>query len=131
MARDLNLTVKEARPLLLSAADCHARGPIRLIIQCAGWARRTFLRRRCCSRGGAALSSPVCAAPAEYLTLGSYDGVVERCRRCGDYQVIVTVFDKLLRLSIEQRSAALEAAEQRASSHEGARDALKMLGTYN
>jgi hypothetical protein len=70
----------------------------------------------------ATMHCPVCAAPAEDLTPGSYDGVVVRCRRCGDYQVTGTVFDKLLRLSIEQRSAALEAAKRRTTS--GARPTI-------
>lgn len=61
------------------------------------------------------MQCPVCAAPARNLTPDTCDGVVVGCPRCGDYQIAGTVFNKLLRLHMENRAAALEKAKRQTS----------------
>jgi hypothetical protein len=56
----------------------------------------------------------VCGAEAENLTSGDFDGLVVRCKRCGEYEVADAVLNDLLRLDFDARMAALDAAKRAA-----------------
>lgn len=56
----------------------------------------------------------VCGAEAEDLTPGDFDGVIARCKRCGEYEVPDGVLNDFLRLDYDLRVAALEKAKARA-----------------
>jgi len=56
----------------------------------------------------------VCGAEADNLTPGDFDGLVVRCKRCGDYQVSDSVLNELLRLDFDARVAALDKAKSSA-----------------
>jgi hypothetical protein len=60
----------------------------------------------------------VCGAEADNLTPGDFDGLVVRCKRCGDYEVSDTVLNELLRLDFEARVAALDKAKSLAGAEE-------------
>ncbi|MBX9861254.1 MAG: hypothetical protein K2Y42_00760 [Hyphomicrobium sp.] len=56
----------------------------------------------------------VCGAEAENLTSGDFDGLVVRCKRCGEYEVADAVLNELLRLDFDARVTALETAKRAA-----------------
>ncbi len=56
----------------------------------------------------------VCGAEAENITSGDFDGLVVRCKHCGEYEVSDAALNDLLRLDFEARVAALEAAKRAA-----------------
>ncbi len=58
----------------------------------------------------------VCGAEAENLTPGDFDGLVVRCKRCGDYEVSDSVLNALLRLDFDDRVAALDKARRFAAA---------------
>lgn len=64
----------------------------------------------------------VCGAEAEDLTVGTYDGVIVGCKRCGEYEVPDSAINDFLRLDYDRRVAALEKARQGAAP--GARPAI-------
>jgi hypothetical protein len=64
----------------------------------------------------------VCGAEAENLTPGNFDGLVVRCKHCGDYQLSDTVLNEFLRLDFDARVAALDKA--RGSAAGGGRPAI-------
>jgi len=64
----------------------------------------------------------VCGAEAENLTPGDFDGLVVRCKHCGDYQLSDTVLNEFLRLDFDARVAALDKAK--ASAAGGDRPAI-------
>ncbi len=53
----------------------------------------------------------VCGAEAENLTPGDFDGLIVRCKRCGEYEVRDLALNELLRLDFNGRVAALEKAK--------------------
>jgi hypothetical protein len=61
------------------------------------------------------MQCPICAAPARHLT-EDLDGLVVTCRHCGEFQITDAALNELLRLGLEERRAALQAAKSRASS---------------
>lgn len=61
------------------------------------------------------MQCPICGAEAKDLTAGDFDGLVVDCKHCGEYAVADAVFNQLLRLDFDQRTAALEKARQDAS----------------
>lgn len=60
------------------------------------------------------MQCPICAAPARHLT-EDLDGLVVTCRHCGEFQITDAALNELLRLGLEERRAALQAAKSRAS----------------
>jgi hypothetical protein len=56
----------------------------------------------------------ICGAEAENLTPGTYDGLVVRCKRCGEYEVSDDALNGLLRLDFDARVAALDTAKRAA-----------------
>ncbi|WP_072391103.1 hypothetical protein [Hyphomicrobium sp. CS1GBMeth3] len=64
----------------------------------------------------------VCGAEAEDLTSGDFDGLVVRCKRCGEYEIADAAVNGFLRLDYDARVAALEKAREVAS--QGARPAI-------
>ena len=60
----------------------------------------------------------ICGAEAENLTPGDYDGLVVRCKRCGEYEVSDNALNDLLRLDFDARVAALDTAQRAAGPHE-------------
>ncbi|MCC7250585.1 hypothetical protein [Hyphomicrobium sp.] len=57
----------------------------------------------------------VCGAEAEDLTSGDFDGLVVRCKRCGEYEVADGALNAFLRLDYDARVAALEKAREAAA----------------
>ncbi len=53
----------------------------------------------------------VCGAEAEDLTSGEFDGLVVRCKRCGEYAVADGALNAFLRLDYDARVAALDKAK--------------------
>lgn len=66
----------------------------------------------------------VCGAEAEDLTSGDFDGIVVRCKRCGEYEVADNAVNGFLRLDYDARVALLETAKRNARP--GARPAITM-----
>jgi transposase len=64
----------------------------------------------------------VCGAEAEDLTSGEFDGLVVRCKRCGEYAVADSALNNFLRLDYDARVAALDKARRSAGS--GARPTI-------
>ena len=60
------------------------------------------------------MQCPICGAEAKDLTRGDFDGLVVECKHCGDYAVADSVFNQLLRLDFDQRTAARETAKAKA-----------------
>lgn len=56
------------------------------------------------------MQCPVCCGQAKNLTPNTLDGVVVGCDQCGDYRIAGSAFHDLMRLQLEKRVAALEAA---------------------
>ncbi|WP_295559484.1 hypothetical protein [uncultured Hyphomicrobium sp.] len=52
----------------------------------------------------------VCGAEALDLTSGDFDGLVVRCKRCGEYEVADDALNGFLRLDYDARVAALNKA---------------------
>ncbi len=63
----------------------------------------------------------ICGAEAEDLTSGDFDGLVVRCKRCGEYEVADSALNDFLRLDYDARVATLEKAKSAAG---GARPAI-------
>jgi hypothetical protein len=57
------------------------------------------------------MQCPVCGAEAEDLTAGDFDGLVVRCKRCGEYEVVGGAVNDLVRLDYDARVAALDQAK--------------------
>jgi transposase len=53
----------------------------------------------------------VCGAEAEDLTSGEFDGLVVRCKHCGEYAVADSALNAFLRLDYDARVAALDKAK--------------------
>ncbi len=64
----------------------------------------------------------VCGAEAEDLSSGDFDGLIVRCKRCGEYAVADGALNDFLRLDYDARVAALEKAKGSAAS--GGRPAI-------
>ena len=65
------------------------------------------------------MDCPICgAAAAENITGPGFDGLGVRCRNCKDFDVADAVLNQLLRMDIEERTAALEKARRLASPGE-------------
>jgi len=58
----------------------------------------------------------VCGAEAEDLTSGDFDGLVVRCKRCGEYEIADAALNDFLRLDYDDRVALLEKAKGAASA---------------
>ena len=60
------------------------------------------------------MECPVCGAPAEDITVQTFDGRSVRCEACGDYDISGTVWDPglLLNLDPEGRARALIRAKE-------------------
>ena len=60
------------------------------------------------------MECPVCGAPAEDITVQTFDGRSIRCEACGEYDISGTVWDPglLLKLDPEGRARALIRAKQ-------------------
>lgn len=56
----------------------------------------------------------VCGAEAEDLTPGDFDGLVLRCKHCGEYEIADSALNSFLRLDYDDRVAALDKARQQA-----------------
>ncbi len=65
----------------------------------------------------------ICGAEAEDLSSGDYDGLVVRCKRCGEYEVADGALNDFLRLAYDERVALLEKAKGLAGG-EGGRPAI-------
>lgn len=57
------------------------------------------------------MQCPICGALAKRCAETS-EGLQCACPRCGDYQVAEGCFNALLRLDLEERKAALQAAKE-------------------
>lgn len=64
----------------------------------------------------------VCGAEAEDLSSGEFDGLVVRCKRCGEYAVSDGALNAFLRLDYDARVAVLDKAKGAAGN--GARPAI-------
>lgn len=60
----------------------------------------------------------VCGAEAQDLTSGDFDGLVVRCKRCGEYAVADSALNAFLRLDYDARVAALGKAKGAAGAGE-------------
>lgn len=56
----------------------------------------------------------VCGAEAEDLTPGDFDGLILRCRHCGEYEIADSALNSFLRLDYDDRVAALAKARRSA-----------------
>jgi hypothetical protein len=54
----------------------------------------------------------ICGAEAENLSSGDFDGLIVRCKRCGDYALASAALNDFLRLDYDARVAALETARR-------------------
>ena len=68
------------------------------------------------------MQCPVCGTPAENLTPGNVDGLIVRCVHCGEYEIVGTAVNDLLRMQLIERADALEKARRAAPP--GARPAI-------
>lgn len=57
------------------------------------------------------MQCPVCGRQAENLTPGTLEGVVVGCDHCGQYRIAGSAFHDLMRLQLDKRGAALQAAK--------------------
>jgi len=53
----------------------------------------------------------VCGAEAEDLASGEFDGLVVRCKHCGEYAIEDRALNAFLRLDYDARVAALDKAK--------------------
>jgi hypothetical protein len=53
----------------------------------------------------------VCGAEAEDLSSGDFDGLIVRCKRCGEYEIADGALNDFLRLDYDARVAALAKAK--------------------
>ena len=60
----------------------------------------------------------VCGAEAEDLTSGEFDGLVVRCKRCGEYAVADDALNDFLRMDYDARVAVLDKAKGAAGGGE-------------
>jgi hypothetical protein len=67
----------------------------------------------------------VCGAEAESLGSGDFDGLVVRCKHCGEYEISDDVLNDFLRLDYDERVAALGEAKGAAAA--GQRPAIKAV----
>ena len=58
------------------------------------------------------MECPVCEGPAKDIGAPGFDGKVVRCPKCGDFEVVGSVENRLSALSPEGRRYALEKAIQ-------------------
>jgi hypothetical protein len=58
------------------------------------------------------MDCPICGAVAENITSPGFDGLGVRCHNCKDFDVADAVLNQLLRMDIEERTAALEKARR-------------------
>ena len=58
------------------------------------------------------MDCPICGAVAENITSPGFDGLGVRCHNCKDFDVADAVLNNLLRMDIEERTAALEKARR-------------------
>ena len=49
----------------------------------------------------------ICGTPAEDLTPADFDGLIIRCRHCGEYEISGTISDDFLRLDLSARAEVL------------------------
>jgi hypothetical protein len=64
------------------------------------------------------MDCPICGAVAENITSPGFDGLGVRRHNCKDFDVADPVLNKLLRMDIEERTAALEKAKALGASGE-------------
>jgi hypothetical protein len=57
------------------------------------------------------MQCPICGAAAKHVAENA-EGLAVACPRCGDYQVAEDCLNALLRLDLEDRTAALETARR-------------------
>ncbi len=57
------------------------------------------------------MQCPICGAEARDLSSGEFDGLIVDCKHCGEYAVAESVFNRLLRLDFDQRTAARDKAK--------------------
>ena len=69
----------------------------------------------------------VCGAEAESLGPGDFDGLVVRCKHCGEYEVAEDVLNDFLRLESDDRVAAL--GEAKGAAQAGQRPAIKSVAS--
>lgn len=67
----------------------------------------------------------VCGAEAESLGSGDFDGLVVRCKHCGEYEIAEDVLNDFLRLDYDERVTALGKAKGVAVA--GQRPAIKAV----
>ncbi|HEX2842982.1 hypothetical protein [Hyphomicrobium sp.] len=53
----------------------------------------------------------VCGAESEDLSSGDFDGLIVRCKRCGEYAVADGALNDFLRLDYDARVAVLDKAK--------------------
>lgn len=58
----------------------------------------------------------ICGAEAEDLGSGDFDGLVVRCKRCGEYAVEDGALNAFLRLEYDERVSALDKARTTAEA---------------
>jgi hypothetical protein len=64
------------------------------------------------------MNCPICGALAENITSPGFDGIGVRCHNCKDFDVAEPVFNRLLSMDFEERTAALEKAKRLAPAGE-------------
>lgn len=58
----------------------------------------------------------ICGAEAEDLKSGDFDGVIVRCKHCGEYEIVDAALNDFLRLDYDARVAALDQAKSAATA---------------
>lgn len=67
----------------------------------------------------------VCGAEAENLGSGDFDGLVVRCKHCGEYEIADDALNDFLRLDYDERVAVL--VEAKGAAGTGRRPAIKSV----
>jgi hypothetical protein len=62
------------------------------------------------------MNCPICGAVAENITSPGFDGLGVRCPNCKDFDVADPVFNTLLTMDFEERTAALDKAKRLAAA---------------
>jgi hypothetical protein len=62
------------------------------------------------------MDCPICGAEAKNATPGDFDGLIIRCKHCGDYGITDSALNDFLRIDFEARQSALTKAKMAATA---------------
>jgi len=60
------------------------------------------------------MDCPICGAEAKNATPGDFDGLIIRCKHCGDYGITDSALNDFIRLDYDARQSALVKAKRAA-----------------